>query len=73
MILGFHNVWSGLPSVLTVVGCGYTLKAALCFLVPATQVWSLRRVSPERAWEFVVPGAGFVIVGTILSYSLWLR
>jgi len=71
MILAFHNVWSGLPSVLTIVGCGYTLKAALCFLVPETQMRSLRRVSHERAWELVVPGVLFVALGGLLSYSLW--
>jgi hypothetical protein len=71
MILAFHNVWSGLPSVLTMVGCAYTLKAALCFLLPATQMRTLRRVSHERAWELVVPGLAFVALGGMLTYSLW--
>ena len=73
MILAFHNVWSGLPSVLTAVGCAYTFKAALCFLWPATQMRSLHRVSHERAWEFIVPGVVFVGLGGMLSYSLWMR
>jgi hypothetical protein len=72
MILAFHPVWSGIASVLTVVGCAYTVKAALCFLAPQTQMWSLGRVSHERAWEFIAPGAGYVILAGILSYSLWL-
>ena len=71
MILGFHNVWSGLPSVLTVAGCFYTLKAALCFLAPATQMRTLGRVSHERAWELRVPGVAYLVVGSLLSYSLW--
>jgi hypothetical protein len=71
MILAFHSVWSGLPSVLTVVGCLYTLKAALCFLAPATQMRTLRRVSHERAGELRVPGAAYVALGSLLSYSLW--
>ena len=73
MILAFHNVWSGLPAVLTVVGCAYTFKAALCFLLPATQMRTLGRVSPERAWELRVPGAGYVAVAGLLWYSLWVR
>lgn len=73
MILAFHNVWSGLPSVLTIVGCAYTLKAALCFLVPATQMRSLGRVSHERAWELAVPGFIFVGLGAVLTISLWTR
>jgi hypothetical protein len=72
IILAFHNVWTGLPTVLTVVGCLYTLKAALCFLIPATQIRTLGRVSHERAWEFVVPGIVYVALGCELAYSLWL-
>ncbi len=73
MILAFHSVWSGLPIVLTLAGCAYTLKAALCFLLPGTQMRTLSRVSHERAWELVVPGMAFVALGGILSYSLWLN
>jgi hypothetical protein len=73
MILAFHNVWSGLPSVLTFLGCLYVLKAGLCFLLPGTQMRTLRRVSHERAWELAVPGAAYVVLGAGLSYTLWLR
>lgn len=72
MILAFHSVWSGLPTVLTVVGCLYTLKAVFCFLLPGTQMRTLRRVSHERAWELAIPGAVYVSLAGILSYSLWL-
>ncbi|HEY6552247.1 MAG TPA: hypothetical protein VI669_02785 [Vicinamibacteria bacterium] len=71
MILAFHNVWSGLPSVLTVVGCAYTLKAAACFLAPETQMRTLGRVSHERAWELVVPGVVYVLLGGVLCLVLW--
>ena len=70
MILAFHSVWSGLPAVLTVVGCAYTLKAALCFLLPATQMRTLGRVSHERAWELAVPGVAFVALAGMLSYAV---
>jgi protein-S-isoprenylcysteine O-methyltransferase Ste14 len=72
MILAFHNVWSGLPSVLTVVGCLYLLKAGPCFLLPGTQMRTLGRVSHERARELAVPGAAYVVLAGILSYTLWL-
>lgn len=71
LVLAFHQVWSGLPMILTIVGCAYTLKALVCFLLPAVAMRSLRRVSRERAWEFVVPGFGFLLVAGLLSYSLW--
>jgi hypothetical protein len=71
MIVAFHNVWSGLPSLLTVVGYMYLLKAGLCFLLPATQMRTLRRVSHERSWELAAPGVVYVVLGAILSYVLW--
>jgi hypothetical protein len=43
---------------------------ALCFLLPATQMRTLGRVSPERAWELVVPGVAYVALGGMLSYSI---
>jgi hypothetical protein len=57
--------------VLTVVGWAYTLKAGLCFLLPETQMRTLRRVSHERSWELAVPGVAYVALGAMLAYSLW--
>jgi hypothetical protein len=71
VIVAFHNVWSGLPMVLTIVGWLYILKALLCFLVPQTQVRTLGRVSPERAREFVIPGILFIAMAVLLLYILW--
>jgi hypothetical protein len=72
LILGFHQVWSGLASVLTWVGCLYVLKAGLCFVFPATQMRTLGRVSHDRAWELALPGATYVILGVVLTYRLWI-
>ena len=72
IVLAFHNVWSGLPAVLTVLGCAYVLKAVVCFLFPEAGLRSLNRVSQKRAWEFVAAGAFFVAVGGMLAYSLWV-
>lgn len=73
VIVAFHNVWSGLPAVLTVVGYMYLVKASLCFLLPETQMRTLGRVSVERAWEFRIPGVVYVALGALLAYSLALR
>lgn len=70
IVVAFHNVWSGLPAVLTVVGWAYLVKAALCFLAPGLQARSLARVSPARDWEFILPGAAYLIVAGLLIWSL---
>jgi hypothetical protein len=71
VIVAFHNVWSGLPMILTIVGWAYILKAVLCFLVPQTQMRTLGRVAPERAREFIIPGLLFVALAGLLIYLLW--
>jgi hypothetical protein len=72
IIVAFHNVWSGIPIVLTVVGYLYLVKAALCFLFPETQMRTLGRVSRERAWELRAPGVAFLVLAGTLAYSLWV-
>lgn len=72
LILAFHHSWFGLTSVLTAVGYLYLLKASLCFLLPSSQIRSLRRVSHERAWEIKLAGVVFVAVAGILCYAIWI-
>ena len=71
VVVAFHNVWSGLPTVLTVVGYLYLIKASLCFLFPETQMKTLGRVSNERAYELRVPGIVYLLLTAILTYSLF--
>jgi hypothetical protein len=72
IIIGFHNVWSGLPVLLTLLGWAFLIKSLLRFCVPklALTVWA--RVSLERAWEFQVAGAGILVLVLLLSYSLYV-
>lgn len=72
VVVAFHNVWSGLPTLLTVAGYLYLVKAGLCFLWPETQTRTLGRVSHERAWELRLPGAVYLGLAGALAYSLWL-
>lgn len=67
VIAVFHNVWSGLPAVLTVVGWAQVLKALIYFTFPAWGLRSMKMVPPERAYLFIYGGffslalAGFFI------------
>jgi hypothetical protein len=72
MILAFHQVWTGVPMVLTVVGVLYLMKAVQCFVFPGVSLRSLERVSVERSWVFAVPGAVFVGVAGVVGYGLMI-
>ena len=66
-IVAFHNVWNGLPVILTLLGWAQVLKGLLSFVAPQLALWGLARVTSERAWQFVVGGA----LALALSAALW--
>lgn len=70
LIVSFHNVWQGLPIVLTLIGWGLVLKSFIYLVFPRHGVRMLARVSPERAWEFIVAGVFSVGISGLLIVSL---
>lgn len=70
VIVSFHNVWSGLPVILTLIGWGLVLKSFIYLVFPAIGVKSLARVSLERSWEFVVAGVFSVGLSGFLTFLL---
>ena len=69
-IVAFHQVWTGIPLVLTVLGWLHVTKAALYFCFPALGLrgMSLALARPERlAWA----GGGLIGVSALLAYHLW--
>ena len=73
LIVAFHNVWEGIPMVVTILGWAWTMKGALYLACPKWPMRLLERVSLERAWEFTVAGAVLLGVGLLISYSLVSR
>jgi hypothetical protein len=71
LIVAFHNVWSGIPMVLTIMGWGYCVKSLIYFVYPKHGLRMLARVKVERSWEFIVPGLLMVIYACLLIYSIY--
>ncbi len=71
LIVAFHNVWSGIPVILTVLGWTFVLKAGLIFIVPNLGLRSMARIRPDNSSIFVIPGVVFVVVAIALGFSLW--
>ena len=67
IIVAFHNVWRGPAIVLTLVGWGQVLKAIIRFTAPELALRIMRRMTPERAWNFQVAG----VFALALSGFLW--
>lgn len=71
IIVAFHNVWSGIPLVLTLIGWAQVIKALIYFAFPAVGLRKVQTISPERAKVFVLPGILFLILAALLGYHVW--
>lgn len=73
VIVAFHDVWAGLPVVLTLAGWGLVLKSFIYFIAPQHGLRVLSRVTVERASGFVVAGVFSVALSGLLLYVLLNR
>jgi hypothetical protein len=70
LIVAFHNVWYGLPIVLTILGWAQVLKGFLYFTFPAYGLKKLGFVSMERSRMFIAPGIALLIMAGLLGFHL---
>jgi len=73
LVVAFHNVWRGIPLVVTLLGWGWTLKGLLYLTYPKHGMRMLQRVSVKRAHEFVIAGIVLIAIASVITYSLALR
>jgi hypothetical protein len=70
-IIAFHNVWFGIPAVLTLLGWCFLIKSLLRFCLPKVGLRMMARVSVERSWEFQVAGAILMVLAGLLGYGIY--
>jgi hypothetical protein len=66
IIVAFHNVWTGLPIVLTVIGWAQIVKAFVSFVFPDLGGRGIARVSLERDHEFAIGGVMFLLLAALM-------
>lgn len=65
LIVSFHNIWNGVPIILTLLGWCYILKSVVIFLYPE---WNLRSMkSVDTASPAKVRLAGIALLGISLT------
>jgi uncharacterized protein YjeT (DUF2065 family) len=70
LIVSFHNVWHGIPLIVTIMGWGLVIKGLIYLTYPKHGMRVLARVSLERSWEFVVAGVIAVVLSGVIMYPL---
>ncbi len=73
LIVAFHNVWQGIPTILTLLGWAWMLKSLIYFVLPSLGLKSMSRVSLDKSWQFIVAGVVMLGIGGLLLFSLVSR
>ncbi len=69
-IVAFHEVWRGLPLVVTLLGWAQIAKATLYFVFPAHGLRMLGSVREDRPWIFVPGGVLLLLLAAPVWYLL---
>jgi hypothetical protein len=70
LIVSFHNVWHGIPLVVTIMGWGLLIKSLIYLTYPKHGVRVLSQVTLEKSWGFVVAGVVAVGLSGLIAFSL---
>ncbi|HEX8845404.1 MAG TPA: hypothetical protein VF791_12205 [Pyrinomonadaceae bacterium] len=73
MIVSFHNVWQGIPLIVTLMGWGLVLKSLFYLTLPKQGLKVLARISVEKSWEFAVAGLMGVALSGLIIFSLFQK
>lgn len=70
IIVAFHNVWTGIPMILTLYGWVLVVKALVTFVWPSVALRSMQGVPVDRPRRFIFPGVFMLTLAALLSYHL---
>ena len=68
VVVSFHNVWMGLPVVVTVLGWGMVVKGTMRLAIPGLSLRIYERISPERSWHFRIAGIFALALSAFSGY-----
>lgn len=71
LIVSFHNVWHGIPMVVTIMGWGLVLKSLLYLTYPKHGMRMLSQINEERSSGFVIAGVVAVGLSGLIAFSLF--
>ena len=68
-----HNVWTGIPALLTSLGWSLVLKAGVALVFPEIALRGMARVTPGHSGLLWLPGSIMLAIGLLLAWSLYTR
>ena len=68
LIVSFHNIWTGVPVILTLIGWVYILKSTAIFVCPQWNLRSMKNLESNPTLKLRI--AGTVMLGVALTILL---
>ena len=69
----FHNIWTGIPALLTIFAWLLILKGVVTLCFPNTALRNMARLRPEHSRLLWIPGIIMLAIGILLAWSLYAR
>lgn len=73
VIVAFHNIWQGMPLVVTLIGWSQLLKSILYLSFPGHGLRMLGYISIETSWRFTVAGLFSVALSLLIGVPLAMK
>ena len=73
IVVAGHNVWSGLPVVVTIMGWAQLLKGFLHLVVPGVGERSLRMAETNPLRKFRIGGAVLLLINVPIAWLVFSR
>lgn len=73
LIVTFHNVWTGVAIIVTLIGWGWLIKGALYLTIPRAGAFWLRRLSIDTLNEFRIGGLVLIALAGAIAAPLVQR
>jgi len=70
LIVAFHNVWSGIPVLLTLYGWANVGKALVYATMPRMGLAALQHIDEQRPGKFVIAGLAMLLLAAGLIFHL---
>ena len=70
LVVTFHNVWQGLPLLVTLIGWSQLLKGALYLTAPGFGLRMLSHVTMEKTGRFIWAGLISICLAPLIAWSV---
>ena len=70
IVAAFHDVWTGVPAILTAIGWAQVVKGLVYFVFPGFGLRRMAMVTPQRAPWFAWGGAVLLVPAALLAWHL---